>query len=252
MRASGFSSRGGRLPAPDSNSTALASGHNPTAQQLGSKSAPGLSRAAADTRQRARMAARQSATFRQAFTCLALVAVASSLQASPLPLQDSAETAAQLLPEGQKILAKSNSPPAPSGINDPSTDYSQVCKKGDASCYDHTNNRGLGNMTVARAFPPVVKGPYNYAEALHKSYIFYDTQRSGKLSFQVGQEAPTSSIFDTLHCNAACCMTLCTVKIAIAAGQVQPKLVRPLPDSDLRVGAEAGLEGRLLPGLQRP
>lgn len=131
------------------------------------------------------MAARRSARLKQALSCLAVLACASCLTASALPLQDPSAAAALLLPEGQRILAKSNSPPAPSGINDPSTDYSQVCKKGDASCYDHTNNRGLGNLTVARAFPPVAKGPYDYAEALHKSYIFYDTQRSGKLPFQV-------------------------------------------------------------------
>ena len=144
----------------------------------------GLSRFAGSTQARASMAARWTVRVQQALSCLALLAAVSSWGASALPMQDSAAAAAQLLPEGQKILAQSNSPPAPSGINDPGMDYSQICKKGDASCYDHTNNRGLGNLTVARAFPPVSKGPYNYAEALHKSYIFYDTQRSGKLPFQ--------------------------------------------------------------------
>lgn len=59
------------------------------------------------------------------------------------------------------------------------------CKKGDAACYDHTNNTGIGTVRVSRKYPAREKGPYNYAEVLHKSFIFYYQQRSGKMSPQV-------------------------------------------------------------------
>ena len=59
------------------------------------------------------------------------------------------------------------------------------CKTGDASCYDHTNNTGIGSVKVGREYPTPDRAPYNYAEALHKSFIFYYQQRSGKLQPQV-------------------------------------------------------------------
>lgn len=90
-----------------------------------------------------------------------------------------------LLPENQKILARDNSPPGPStDANSRYTDYSSICAPGDDKCYDHTNNTGQGSVTVSRRFPPAEQSPYNYAEVLHKSYIFYYQQRSGKLPFQ--------------------------------------------------------------------
>ena len=59
------------------------------------------------------------------------------------------------------------------------------CKAGDASCYDHTNNTGIGLIKVGRDYPKPDRAPYNYAEVLHKSFIFYYQQRSGKLQPQV-------------------------------------------------------------------
>lgn len=43
-------------------------------------------------------------------------------------------------------------------------------------------------------FPATDKSAYDYSEVLHKSFIFYFQQRSGKLPYQVGQsdsEPPT-------------------------------------------------------------
>ena len=115
---------------------------------------------------------------------LATCVVACLLAGQPLAraAQGSAATAASLLPQGQQILAQVMAPPSPGSVQA----GAKVCDKGDATCYDHTGNLGLGNLTVGRTFPAKARGPYNYAEALHKSYIFYDAQRSGKLPFQAG------------------------------------------------------------------
>lgn len=107
-----------------------------------------------------------------------------------------------LLPENQKILARDNSPPGPStDANSRYTDYSSICAPGDDKCYDHTNNTGQGSVTVSRRFPPAEQSPYNYAEVLHKSYIFYYQQRSGKLPFQVRNFACEKSC--VMSCGAA-------------------------------------------------
>lgn len=60
-----------------------------------------------------------------------------------------------------------------------------VCQKGDASCYDHTNNTGIGPVKTSHTYPPPEKAPYNYAEVLHKSFIFFYQQRSGPMNPQV-------------------------------------------------------------------
>lgn len=91
-----------------------------------------------------------------------------------------AQKPAVLLPENQKILAQTATPPSPPGSVD-----SNGCEANDPNCYDHTRNVGSGNITVSRRFPPADLSPYNYAEVLHKSYLFYYQQRSGKLPFQV-------------------------------------------------------------------
>ena len=100
--------------------------------------------------------------------------------------QQHSTAAANLLPENQKILAKlsSSTPPAPPGGLDHRGGSS--CQANDSKCYDHTHNIGYGNVTVSSRFPPSQHSPYNYAELLHKSYIFYYQQRSGKLPSQVG------------------------------------------------------------------
>ena len=67
----------------------------------------------------------------------------------------------------------------------PSTNKTIICTTNDASCYDHTNNTGIGEIRVSRAYPSTDKAPYNYAEVLHKSFIFYYQQRSGRLPYQV-------------------------------------------------------------------
>ena len=59
------------------------------------------------------------------------------------------------------------------------------CRAGDDNCYDHTNNTGIGPIKVLHEFPSKEKAPYNYAEVLHKSFIFYYLQRSGELPQQV-------------------------------------------------------------------
>ena len=126
---------------------------------------------------------------RQAACWLACALALGHAARAQLAQGSTAAAAASLLPQNQQILARDMAPPAPpgqGGMNQPGADYSKICKPGDASCYDHTTNIGVGNLTVGRSFPPPARGPYNYAEALHKSYIFYDVQRSGKLPFQVG------------------------------------------------------------------
>lgn len=62
------------------------------------------------------------------------------------------------------------------------------CTSEDASCYDHTNNTGTGSIRVTNTYPPPEKAPYNYAEVLHKSFIFYFQQRSGKMPQQVSSK----------------------------------------------------------------
>lgn len=74
------------------------------------------------------------------------------------------------------------------------------CKKNDASCYDHTNNTGIGLIRVSHEMPLPQRSPYNYAEVLHKSFIFYYQQRSGKLPQQVhlplpSQHSPNTACF---------------------------------------------------------
>ena len=67
----------------------------------------------------------------------------------------------------------------------PSTNKSLACSKNDANCYDHTNNTGIGSVKVSRQYPDPGKAPYDYSEVLHKSFIFYNQQRSGRLPYQV-------------------------------------------------------------------
>ena len=129
--------------------------------------------------------------------CTWQLAVLLAALLAPVPAQalssSAATTAAALLPENQQILARDNAPPAPNGANPGAVEDSKVCQPGDASCYDHTGNLGNGTLKVSRSFPSTAKGPYNYAEALHKSYIFYDAQRSGRLPFQAGAVLSRSS-----------------------------------------------------------
>lgn len=73
------------------------------------------------------------------------------------------------------------------------------CKKGDKACYDHTNNTGIGLIKVSREYPAPEKAPYNYAEALHKSFIFYYQQRSGRLNPQVCSTIHIALVFE---CNS--------------------------------------------------
>ena len=74
-----------------------------------------------------------------------------------------------------------------------------ACKAGDASCYDHTNNTGIGQVRVSRAYPPPEKSPYNYAEVLHKSFIFYYQQRSGPMNPQVHLQRIMPDIASFMH-----------------------------------------------------
>lgn len=56
-----------------------------------------------------------------------------------------------------------------------------------AHCYDHTTNRGIGPVKVSDKFPAADQSTYDYSEVLHKSFLFYFQQRSGKLPHQVRQ-----------------------------------------------------------------
>ena len=67
----------------------------------------------------------------------------------------------------------------------PIANQTLACSKDDASCYDHTNNTGIGAVTVTNIYPDPSKAPYDYSEVLHKSFIFYYQQRSGNLPYQV-------------------------------------------------------------------
>ncbi|BDA42119.1 Endoglucanase B [Coccomyxa sp. Obi] len=53
-----------------------------------------------------------------------------------------------------------------------------------AHCYDHTTNAGIGAVKVSDKFPATDKSAYDYSEVLHKSFLFYFQQRSGKLPHQ--------------------------------------------------------------------
>jgi hypothetical protein len=54
-----------------------------------------------------------------------------------------------------------------------------------AHCYDHTSNIGIGPIKVSDKFPSAADSVYDYSEVLHKSFIFYFVQRSGKMPYQV-------------------------------------------------------------------
>lgn len=54
-----------------------------------------------------------------------------------------------------------------------------------AHCYDHTTNIGIGPIKVSETWPETTGAAYNYADVLHKSFIFYFQQRSGALPQQV-------------------------------------------------------------------
>lgn len=56
-----------------------------------------------------------------------------------------------------------------------------------AHCYDHTANVGIGPIKVSEKFPAADQSTYDYSEVLHKSFLFYFQQRSGKLPHQVRQ-----------------------------------------------------------------
>jgi hypothetical protein len=53
-----------------------------------------------------------------------------------------------------------------------------------AHCYDHTRNLGIGPIKVSEQWPATTGPTYDYADVLHKSFIFYYQQRSGKLPHQ--------------------------------------------------------------------
>ena len=86
-----------------------------------------------------------------------------------------------------KEVADRNSGASP----DPLKTKTASCAANDANCYDHTNNTGIGSIRVSQTYPPPEKAPYNYAEVLHKSFIFYFQQRSGKMPQQVNSRATT-------------------------------------------------------------
>ena len=78
------------------------------------------------------------------------------------------------------------------------------CRADDDNCYDHTNNTGIGPIKVLHEFPPKEKAPYDYAEVLHKSFIFYYLQRSGELPQQVwspflGTKFPITVLLHLIH-----------------------------------------------------
>lgn len=64
-----------------------------------------------------------------------------------------------------------------------------------AACYDHTANVGIGPIKVSDKFPEQTTPVYDYSEVLHKSFLFYFVQRSGKLPYQV--HFPHPSALDT-------------------------------------------------------
>ena len=66
-----------------------------------------------------------------------------------------------------------------------------------AHCYDHTRNIGIGPVKVSDTWPATTGAAYNYADVLHKSFIFYFQQRSGKLPQQVCSPVPSP------HCTSA-------------------------------------------------
>lgn len=62
----------------------------------------------------------------------------------------------------------------------------EKCDENNAGhCYDHTTNVGIGQIKVSDKFPAADKSTYDYSEVLHKSFLFYFQQRSGKLPYQV-------------------------------------------------------------------
>ena len=60
-------------------------------------------------------------------------------------------------------------------------------------------------MQVSEQWPATTGGAYDYADVLHKSFIFYFQQRSGKLPYQVC--AHCSWIQEA--CAAVCAATAC-------------------------------------------